>query len=348
MLIVVWALMEGYLLIHFKEELHLIDELNQINSDSLIILIDENVNKLYGEMIKWNEVKKKMIFYTLPAGEKAKGLSEFEKALEYFTNEGVHRKSHLVAIGGGITSDFAGFIAATLLRGISWTVVPTTLLAMVDASIGGKVGLNLKSGKNLVGAFHQPQDIILSTLFLKTLPIIEKQTGMGEVLKYAFLDKGIYQYLRLHGLDASLIHQCAEFKQSIVDEDFKEGGRRKILNLGHTIGHAIEVHYQIPHGIAVVWGMVMIFNLYGQKDMIKELAQLCQQLNWGSLLAPWKDLSQDCNTLFDYIKRDKKIVSHGKIDLITVDQIGEPQIKTESLTWLKEKLHDVSKNFISL
>jgi len=206
----------------------------------------------------------------LPAGEASKNLGEIERTTEWLASREYDRKSAVVGIGGGATTDHAGFAAAIYLRGVPFALVPTTLLAMVDASVGGKTGVDLSAGKNLVGAFHQPRAVIADVGFLETLPVRERTAGLAEVVKCGFIaDPEILALLeRAPGapspeLTLELIARAVRVKAEVVASDETEGGRRAILNFGHTVGHAIEAAsgYGLLHGEAVALGMVAALEL---------------------------------------------------------------------------------------
>ena len=233
---------------------NIIEEINKLQTDTVLIIADHLVWSLYSKDIVLEKIEnKKVLFWKASDGEKVKNITDFQNAIEFFLEKGIHRNAHMIVIGGGATSDFGGFVAATILRGIHWSIIPTTLLSMVDASIGGKVAINSKSGKNLLGAFHLPDHVWICPKFLETLPEVEKYSGMGEVLKYCFLDYKIYDLVISKTDMAQIIDECAKFKEKLTKEDLKEVGVRKTLNLGHTFGHAIEYIYNMPHGESVMW-----------------------------------------------------------------------------------------------
>ncbi len=206
---------------------------------------------------------------TVPAGEQAKRLTVVERCFDQLADQRLERKSFVVALGGGVTGDLAGFVAASYLRGIDFVQVPTTLLAQVDSSVGGKVGVNLKAGKNLVGAFHQPRLVLCDLDALKTLPDREFRAGLAEVIKYGILcDPPLFRRLerelerilaRDPGVLMPIIARCCQIKADVVAEDETESGRRATLNFGHTIGHAIEAitaYGRYLHGEAISIGQV--------------------------------------------------------------------------------------------
>ena len=205
----------------------------------------------------------------VPAGETAKSLKTVQTCYDQLAVHRIERKSFIIALGGGVVGDLAGFVAATYLRGIAFVQVPTTLLAQVDSSVGGKVGVNLKAGKNLVGAFYQPRLVLCDLDTLKTLPDREFRTGLAEVIKYgiiydaklfAQLERDLPKLLKRERKPlTSVIARCCEIKAEVVSRDETEGGLRAILNFGHTVGHAIEVvanYGGFLHGEAIAIGQV--------------------------------------------------------------------------------------------
>ena len=320
----------------------IINSISKIESDTLLLVVDNKVYSLLEqEMDIVQEIQnkgKKVILWKSSEGEKAKSFDEYQCCVEFFLEKGIHRNCHLVAIGGGATTDFGGFVASTLLRGIKWTCVPTTLLAMIDAGIGGKTGINSKSGKNLIGSFYLPENVYINTAFLQTLPQREISSGLGEMIKYSFLNRSIYEEL-IKGKDyKEQIINCAQFKQQIVEEDFLELKNRKFLNLGHTFGHGLERIYNIPHGIAVVWGMALIFKIIQEENYLSELRLLLDILKWQEVDPPWHNKRFPSKDLYDYISRDKKRTSRNSIDLILLDKIGTPKIEKFFLDDLEKKL----------
>src|SRR5262245_22956680 len=208
----------------------------------------------------------------LRAGEACKNLTEIEKSCEWLAAHEYDRRAAVVGIGGGAATDHAGFAAAVYLRGVPFALVPTTLLAMVDASVGGKTGVDLGAGKNLVGAFHQPRAVVADVGFLETLPRRELTAGLAEVVKCGFIsDPGLLDLLERApdgavpspALTLELIARAVRVKADVVASDEHEGGRRAILNFGHTVGHALEAasNYGLLHGQAVALGMVAALRL---------------------------------------------------------------------------------------
>ena len=248
------------------------------------LVTDSNVDRLYGDEIvrQIEDTGLQVERIVFPAGEKSKTLETYAELVRGFAALELTRTDFAIALGGGVVGDLTGFAAATYMRGIGFVQIPTTLLAMVDSSIGGKTGVDIPEGKNLVGAFHLPRRIIRDVKFLETLPEKEIKNGLAEMIKTAVLfDPEMFEillaarkdppreppheYMRLPRSDfslplAKLIERTASWKEKVVDEDFKEGGKRKLLNLGHTFGHAIEKvsDFAIPHGEAVAIGMRIV------------------------------------------------------------------------------------------
>ncbi len=319
------------------EELH--SKIENIETDLILLVVDANVYNLYRK--KFNFLKfegKKTYVWKCLEGENTKDFDELKHGLEFFLSKGVHRKAHLVAFGGGACSDYAGLMASMLLRGVCWSVVPTTLLSMIDASIGGKVAVNSEYGKNLVGAFHMPENIYVMENFLETLPQDFIDAGKGEMIKYCFLSQKIYNLVIDKADFSTIINSCAEYKQSIVEQDFKEGGVRKLLNLGHTIGHAIEKIYKLEHGIAVLWGLVAIFNIYEEKSNLVELKKIIDALDLDVGESPWYNKSFSVEEIMNYIRTDKKSSSSERLDIIKAKKIGECVVENVSFIEIEQKL----------
>lgn len=217
--------------------------------------------------------------YVIPAGENSKTPETLFKILEEMQRRKLKRGDRVAAFGGGVVGDITGFAAAIYMRGIKWTSIPTSLLAMVDSGIGGKTAVDFCGVKNLIGAFHEPEDIVINAAFLKTLPEREWLCGAGELIKTCMLDGDAYKTLREHldGFKAhepsdvyTLVKLCADIKNSVVKADLKESGLRKILNLGHTVGHALESldGYKLSHGEYVLKGLMTEMTMC--RDIIDE------------------------------------------------------------------------------
>lgn len=271
----------------------------------------------------------------LPDGECFKDLHHIEKILSAAVDAGLDRKSYMVALGGGVIGDMTGFAASMWMRGIDFIQVPTTLLAQVDSSVGGKTGVNLPAGKNLIGAFHQPRSVIVDTTVLKTLPEREISAGIAEIIKYGMLgDAAFFAYLeenmaRLRALNpdvvARVVARCCEMKKEVVREDEKESGVRAKLNLGHTFGHAIEKltgYSTWLHGEAVAAGCVMAAMLSQELGHLSEadVARVKALVEAAGLPSCISGLSMDA--AMKAMASDKKSVA-GVIRFVLMKEIGE-------------------------
>ena len=247
-----------------------------VNGPDCLVVTNETVEPLYLEALLADLPGRQVRAISLPDGEAYKTLETVEDILDTLVEGGASRDTTLVALGGGVVGDITGFAAACYMRGVDFVQVPTTLLAQVDSSVGGKTGVNHASGKNLIGAFHQPQAVLIDTDTLKTLPDRELRAGLAEVIKYgAIVDADFFAWLEenmeaLLARDAEAlavaIQRSCELKAEIVAGDERESGRRAILNFGHTFGHAIERcqgYGDWLHGEAVAAGMVMAGQLSG-------------------------------------------------------------------------------------
>lgn len=312
-----------------------------LKTDSIFFIVDERVWFLYKESLPCTKVAEGKNFHVwiAPRGEEAKRIGEFEKCVEFILEKGVHRNSHLVAIGGGAVSDMAGFVASTILRGITWSIIPTTLLGMVDASIGGKVAINSRFGKNLIGAFHSPQNVWINTDFLNSLPEDELESGNGEIIKYAFLSSEIYEAIMNDVNRDSLIDLCVRYKMDFVTRDpYEKKGIRRVLNLGHTFGHALEKTFSLRHGHAVVWGMVLLFQILNRQDLLDKLNALRINLGWHELPPPWSSGDVPINKILSYVDKDKKICDSKTISIVCLEDIGKPCVQDLSLEEFKIKM----------
>ena len=273
---------------------------------------------------------------SLPSGETTKSVAHYQQALSFLAKQAANRDCALFAFGGGVIGDLAGFVAASYLRGIDFYQIPTTLLSMVDSSVGGKTGINLPEGKNLVGAFWQPKAVFIDTLLLQTLSTREFAAGMGEVIKYGMLaDLLLFNELEQLGqLDAhsaelpDIIRRCCTIKARIVADDEKEtaqSGGRALLNLGHTFAHAIENvagYGKYLHGEAVAIGLRLATQLSVQLEQIPsaEVARVEKVLKHFSLPTELKE-SLPLLQLMTAMQRDKKNRS-GRLRFVTMDHMG--------------------------
>lgn len=314
------------------------------------IITDTNVNQLWGKELELclGAGDYSLPVYTIAAGEVSKSIAVAEKGYRQLLKWGLDRKSFLIAFGGGVVGDLSGFIAATYMRGITCVQVPTTLMAQVDSSIGGKTGVNLCEGKNLVGSFWQPKFVFSDVETLKTLPQNEMKTGLAEVIKYGVIkDKELFHYLedntdKIHSTDINwedIISRCASIKADIVSRDELELiGLRAILNYGHTIGHALETltEYQgLSHGEAVAIGMVAAARLSYRLGHLSETdkerqIRVIEQIGLPIAIPEIKDKQATINKILQMLRYDKKAVA-GKLKFVLAKSIGEVMV-TDKVT----------------
>ncbi|MBN1637634.1 MAG: 3-dehydroquinate synthase [Ignavibacteriales bacterium] len=324
--------------------LQLANEIERLNLHrNVLFIIDKNVDKYYHRYI-FDNIKidfNKCETCLFNAKESEKNIASAEKIFNMLIQKGYGRDTLIIAIGGGIVGDIAGFVAATFMRGIQYIQIPTTLLAAVDSSVGGKTGVNFGDAKNIIGSFYQPKSVIIDTNFLKTLNQSEIICGMGEVVKYAFLsDEKFYNFLNLNlnkilklepDVLKRVIYESIKFKLSVVMQDEKESGIRKILNLGHTFAHALEIEqkHKIKHGQAVVWGIVCSLFLSRELNYLKEKNML-EFLEFLSLLKPHIKIETISPTkIYKIMLKDKKNRA-GKIKFVLPVRIGKILIDVES------------------
>lgn len=312
---------------------------------SAAIITDDNVDKLYSQRLENSLINAglKVIKYTIPHGEQSKNAVNYINILNFLAENHLTRSDFVFALGGGVVGDLAGFSAATYLRGIHLIQIPTTLLAMVDSSVGGKTGIDLESGKNLAGAFYQPDLVICDYNLLDTLPAHIFSDGFAEVIKYGMIcDKDLFDIIlnaQVKPLLENIISRCVEIKRDIVTEDEFDTGRRQLLNFGHTFGHAIEKcsNYSISHGKAVAIGMEMITRACVRKGIcdIESLHDLSEMLFRYNL----PDNTEFKETaLYNAILSDKKR-SGENITLIIPKTIGECEPLKITIEGVREFIH---------
>ena len=272
----------------------------------------------------------------VPAGEQSKRLKTVEQCHEQLAAHRLERKSFIVALGGGVVGDLAGFVAASYLRGIAFVQIPTTLLAQVDSSVGGKVGVNLRAGKNLVGAFHQPRLVLCDLDALATLPDREFRSGLAEVIKYGIIyDAGLFLKLerqmdlilaKTPAVLAEVVARCCEIKAEVVAQDETETGMRAILNFGHTIGHAIENvsgYGKFLHGEAISIGQVAAARLSARlRGLSLEESRRIQKLFQRAGLPVTLRASAAMKIRLQAAMRLDKKVSQGEIKFVLAKEIG--------------------------
>ena len=305
------------------------------------VISDSTVSPLYGRKVirSLRAAGFDPISHDITAGEKSKNLKSVSACYDVLAAHRLERKSFIVALGGGVVGDLAGFVASTYLRGVPFVQVPTTLLSQVDSSVGGKVGVNLKAGKNLVGSFYQPKLVLCDLDTLMSLPLREVRAGLAEVIKYgiifdsrffSWIEKNLEPLLKLDvkALTRAVARSC-EIKADVVRQDEKEGGLRAILNFGHTIGHAIEAitkYGTYLHGEAISIGQVMAAELSVQLLGLpqKQSDRICQVFEATGLPVDIRLTKAQKTRLFAAMKLDKK-VSAGEVKFVLADRIGSVQ-----------------------
>ncbi len=308
------------------------------NGEKIAVVTDSNVGPLYADKVlgSLDAAGFKTCLITVPAGEKSKCSDCLLRLYDEMLAFGLTRSDLIIALGGGVVGDLTGYAAASLLRGIPYVQIPTTLLAQVDSSVGGKVAIDLPQGKNLVGAFNQPKAVIIDTECLKTLEPRVLSDGMAEVIKYgAIKDKNLFELLEgikntqeLFAKIDKIIYNCCDIKRQVVEEDEFDKGGRMILNFGHTFGHAIEKQYNYEtytHGEAVGVGMRMACE-YGErlgitpKGTAERMLKILESYNLPT------DIEISKTELSEAVAVDKK-GEGSKINLILLKEIGDVLIR---------------------
>lgn len=314
-----------------------------LSSPRLLIVTDDIVAPLYGGVVAESLAKEgfEVEFFVIENGEQSKCLSVYGAILDFLADNNYTRKDGIVALGGGVVGDLAGFVAATYLRGIRFVQIPTTLLAQIDSSVGGKTAIDVTAGKNLVGAFWQPSLVIADILTLDTLPRKEIENGLGELIKYACLIGGEAYELIAVGYERNVervVELSVCYKRDIVEADEREGGVRRLLNLGHTVAHGIEKlsGYTHTHGKAVAIGIMAIAKAQNKvgalsDDDLEKIENMYAFYNLDSTLPyPLKDICE-------VAKVDKKAESKD-INLVVINAIGDCSVKKTALKDLEEYL----------
>lgn len=322
---------------------HLAEEIKKLNLScgKICIVSDDTVAALYGEQVKnaLTCLNIEIDIFTFPAGEENKNLETVKSLYSYLIEHKYGRKDILIALGGGVTGDLTGYAAATYLRGIDFIQIPTTLLAQVDSSVGGKTGVDFNQYKNMVGAFHQPRLVYMNLNTLKTLPDDQFASGMGEVLKSGLIRDGkFYEWTinhmseiqeRIYPVLVKMIKKCCEIKSAVVESDPTEQGERAVLNLGHTIGHAVEkqMNFKLLHGHCVALGTIAAAYISFKREYLstEEFYEI-RDMNVGfDLPIFFEGLSS--KDVLAATKSDKKMIN-GQIKFILLKKIGQAYIDT--------------------
>lgn len=314
-----------------------------LNRPRTVIITDENVAHHQLARLEKNLSKNNVQFDTiiLPPGEATKSFTMFDSLLDKLLSLRLERSDLIIALGGGVIGDLVGFVASVYLRGIDFIQIPTTLLAQVDSSVGGKTGINSKHGKNLIGAFHQPKLVLIDVTTLETLEKRHVIAGYAEVVKYGLInDPDFFNWLQLNGetlingpkeisrpLRAEAIFKSCEAKAAVVAEDEKETGARALLNLGHTFGHALEAENgyndDLYHGEAVAMGMIMAFDLSVKMGLCKKEDYDHIRIHLDAIGAQKaSQFNFDVDNLLHHMKGDKKM-SDGKLTFVIARGIGK-------------------------
>lgn len=324
-------IIEDNLLDRIDEEIQKVFKGNKV-----FILTDENVNKFYGDRIssKLLEAGYDVRSLALPAGEETKSFFTLPEVYNALLDFNLTRSDLIITLGGGVIGDLGGFVASTYLRGVSFVQIPTSLLAQVDSSVGGKVAVDLEKGKNLVGSFYHPKLVLIDPLVLKTLEKRFLIDGMAEVIKYGCIkDNTLFEYLNdTEAIEVinnigTIIHRCCDIKREVVEKDEKDTGERMLLNFGHTIGHAIEQYYnysKYTHGEAVAIGMYNISLISEERGITEEgtskkIKNILEKYN-----LPY-DMDINIENILDTMNLDKKKLGK-KLNVILLKKIGESEI----------------------
>lgn len=321
-----------------------------IEGNKFFIITDKNVESYAKSLIDLLKGAKASAaeLLVLEPGEATKSFKTFEHVNEWLLGAGANRDSHILALGGGVVGDVAGFCAATVLRGINYVQIPTTLLAQVDSSVGGKTGINTSKGKNLVGCFYQPEAVLIDIDTLKTLPKRELLAGYAEIAKYGLIaDSAFFNWLEQNGKDVCALDETAlshaievstKAKAEIVEQDEKEQGKRALLNLGHTFGHALEAvagyDGRLLHGEAVAMGIVMAYDLSERMNLCSRADVERVERHFSKLGLPTKAsqvkpaLNTTVDELMGLMQLDKK-VKNGKLRFILTNGIGEAFVEDD-------------------
>ncbi len=309
-----------------------------------LIITNPTVAKYYLESVEKSlrEAGFQVFVAQVSDGEAHKSLAEANRLYATCVEYRLERESIIVGLGGGVIGDLAGYVAATFMRGLPVVQVPTTLLAQVDSSVGGKVAVNLPEGKNLVGSFYQPLLVYIDLAVLKTLPVEEMHAGMAEVIKYGvILDKNFFEFLEekiesLRELDSEVLEavvaQCCKLKARVVEKDEREAGLRSILNFGHTLGHALEAvtdYEKYKHGEAVAIGMIGACRIAEEMGMLKKEARdRIEQLIGKACLPSSITVEVSVDSITRVLSLDKKVRA-GKVRFVLPERIGKVAVRND-------------------
>lgn len=332
----------------------LAERLAEINAPKkLLVVTDTNVEKLYADEVNavLCDAGYDSAVYAFTAGEENKNMDSILGICGACMDHGLDRKSMIVALGGGVVGDMAGFAAAIYMRGIDFVQIPTTLLSQSDSSVGGKTGIDFKNGKNILGAFHQPKMVYINVNTLKTLPEREFVSGMGEVIKHGIIrDAEFYGFIKnnselIRSLDTETLIKMAKrncgIKAEVVEQDEKENGLRAILNFGHTIGHAAEsaMSFTVTHGECVGLGMVAVSRIAAKRGLIDEAAFSDIEAVLSEYGFRIRMQLPDAGVIYSLMQKDKK-KADGKLKFVLPTRIGDV---TQTSDVTKSEIYDAIK-----
>ncbi len=321
-----------------------------------VIICDENTRELFGLTLVEKLALKDIdtLLLTVPAGENSKSLDVFGSLLEAMLEAGITRQDVVVALGGGVVGDLSGYVAGSYMRGINFVQVPTTILSQVDSSVGGKVAVNISGGKNYCGMFYQPKRVYSDISALGSLSEREILSGLGEVVKHGFIyDRDFVQFLHDNaekilaldkGVMSKVVARCCEIKADVVSRDEKEGGVRRILNYGHTVGHAIETFagYEISHGECVAYGMRIVARACNKAGLLSDEDLRLHESVMDRLNLATGSLDIDPVRIMELMKRDKK-VKQGAVVIVGLDKLGSAVVREDfPLNFIEAELKDLS------
>ncbi|MDU5335547.1 3-dehydroquinate synthase [Enterococcus sp.] len=314
----------------------------------IAIISDENVFPIYSEKIRQQLSEYEVCYYTVPAGESSKSLEMANNLYDFLADNQFTRSDAIIALGGGVVGDLASFVASTYMRGIAFVQIPTSLLAQVDSSIGGKTAVNSSKAKNMIGTFAQPDGVLIDPETLNSLPELRVREGIAEIIKCgAISDASLWKDLeKLTGIQdllehsEAIIQKALQVKKTVVEEDEFDNGSRLLLNFGHTIGHAIENtagYGVISHGEAVAIGMVKISQIAEEKGlspvgMTEKIKMMNQKYHLPNKYQPW-----EAEKYFTAITHDKK-ARGDSLNIILLKEIGQAYIQKINMTEIKDFL----------
>lgn len=331
-----------------------------LESNQLALISNEIVAPLYSDLLLDALSAYEVDTFILPDGEMHKNISSYEKIMNFLIRKRKNRSCTLIALGGGVVGDLVGFAAATYQRGVPFVQVPTTLLAQVDSSVGGKTGINHSDGKNMVGSFYQPKLVIADSHVLSSLPDRQFAAGLAEVVKYAVIEgESFFSFLETNAASIrsrspqvleTIIKRCCEIKANIVARDEKEAGLRAVLNFGHTFGHALELlgrYSEWLHGEAISIGMLMAARVSNKelgfpREQEQRLFDLLKEFNLPVAARGETSLSISANALIEAMGMDKKtmegemnfVLTKGFGDVLTKQKVGNDRIAEEIQSFL--------------